>query len=62
MLAQDPGFHMDVDERSAAAHCTYQGTTYYFCALCCREEFEKDPGRHLPKQTDLLGRKIHSDR
>jgi YHS domain-containing protein len=52
---------MDVDERSAAAHCTYQGNTYYFCALSCREEFEKDPGRYLSKQIDLSGQKMPSD-
>ncbi|MBX3318972.1 MAG: YHS domain-containing protein [Nitrospira sp.] len=60
-MAQDPVRHMDVDERSAAAHCTYQGNTYDLCALSCREEFEKDPGRYLSKQTDRLGRKMPSD-
>lgn len=53
-MVQDPVCRMDVDERSAA-HCTYQGNTYDFCALSCREEFEKDLGRYLSKQTDLLG-------
>jgi YHS domain-containing protein len=58
----DPVCHMEVDERSAAGQSTYQGKTYYFCARGCREEFEKDPGRYLSKQTDLLGRKIQSNR
>ncbi|MDH4243164.1 MAG: YHS domain-containing protein [Nitrospira sp.] len=59
---KDPVCQMDVDEQSAAAHSTYQGKTYYFCALGCQEAFEKDPGRYIPKETDLLGRKIHSDK
>ena len=58
----DPVCQMEVDEQSAAARSTYQGETYYFCAPGCQEAFEKDPGQDLPKETDLLGRKIHSDK
>ena len=61
-MAIDPVCQMEVDEQSAAAKSTYDGKKYYFCAPGCREAFEKDPGRYLPRQTDLLGRKIQSDR
>jgi len=53
---------MEVDEQSAVAQGTYEGKIYYFCAAGCREAFEKDPERYLPKQTDLLGRTIQSDK
>lgn len=57
----DPVCQMEVDERTAAATSTYEGKTYYFCAPGCRDNFEQDPERYVPKQTDLLGRKIRSD-
>jgi YHS domain-containing protein len=61
-MLKDPVCQMDVDEQSAAAQSTYEGKTYYFCAPGCHEAFEKDPGRYVSKQTDLLGRKLQSDR
>lgn len=60
-MPKDPVCQMDVDENSAAAQVSYQGKTYYFCAVGCREAFEKDPEQYLPKQSDLLGRPIQSD-
>jgi YHS domain-containing protein len=57
-MQKDPVCEMDVDEKTAAAHSSYQGKNYYFCAPGCQEAFEKDPGRYVSKQTDLLGRKI----
>lgn len=58
----DPVCQMEVDVQIAAAQITYQGRTYYFCATGCRDAFGKDPEQYLPTQTDLLGRKIRSDR
>jgi YHS domain-containing protein len=55
-MATDPVRQMEVEERSAAAQSTYQGKTYYFCALGCLEAFDKDPKRYLPKHTDVPGR------
>ena len=61
-MTTDPVCRMEVDEQSAVAQSTYEGKIYYFCAAGCREAFEKDPERYLPKQTDLLGRTIQSDK
>ena len=47
--------------KRAAAHSSYQGKNYYLFAPGCQEAFEKDPGRYVSKQTDLLGRKIQLD-
>lgn len=52
-MATDPVCQMNVEERTAAGQNTHEGQTYYFCSLGCREAFEKDPGRYLPKTTDL---------
>jgi YHS domain-containing protein len=61
-MAIDPVCQMDVDEQAAAGQSTYQGKTYFFCSPGCKEAFKKDPGRYVPKESDLLGRKTVSDR
>ena len=61
-MQKDPVCQMDVEEQTAAGQSTYQGKTFYFCSPGCREAFDKDPGRYLPKETDLLGRKTPSGR
>jgi YHS domain-containing protein len=32
---------------SAIDELEYQGKTYYFCARCCREAFEVEPGKYI---------------
>ena len=46
----DPVCGMEVDPDTAPAKAEYKGKTYYFCAPSCRDEFEKDPERYLPKE------------
>ena len=48
-MAKDPVCDMDVDEKKAAATYEYKGKTYYFCAVGCKERFEKDPEKFLNK-------------
>ncbi len=38
---------MIVDEKSAPAKATYGGADYYFCALYCKEAFEREPQRFI---------------
>jgi len=45
-MAVDPVCHMTVDEDKAAATTEYKGRTYYFCAIGCKEAFEKEPERY----------------
>ncbi len=45
-MAKDPVCGMTVDEKKAAA-TVYQGTTYYFCAAACREQFLKAPEKYV---------------
>jgi YHS domain-containing protein len=49
VMAIDPVCEMEVDEKTAAAAYEYNGKTYYFCALGCKERFTKDPERFLKK-------------
>jgi YHS domain-containing protein len=45
-MAVDPVCKMNVDEKNAAATYQYQGKTYYFCAVGCKEAFAKDPDKY----------------
>lgn len=42
-MAKDPVCGMTVDEKKAAATSTYQGQTYYFCSVGCKQEFDRNP-------------------
>jgi Cu+-exporting ATPase len=48
-MAKDPVCSMTVDEKKAAGTSIYKGTTYYFCAKICKEKFDKDPEKFIPK-------------
>ena len=47
IMATDPVCGMEVNEEEAAATYEYQGKTYYFCAVGCKDKFAQDPGRFL---------------
>jgi Cu+-exporting ATPase len=49
-LATDPVCGMDVDPATAAATSEYQGKTYYFCAVGCKNRFDKDPQSYIDAQ------------
>jgi HAD superfamily hydrolase (TIGR01509 family) len=42
-ITTDPVCGMTIEESTAAATATHQGTTYYFCSTTCRERFEAEP-------------------
>ncbi|HEX5549043.1 MAG TPA: YHS domain-containing protein [Ktedonobacterales bacterium] len=49
-LATDPVCGMEVDPATAAATSEYQGKTYYFCAVGCKNRFDKDPQSYIGAQ------------
>ncbi len=49
-MAKDPVCGMDVDEKRAAATAVYKGVTYYFCAVACKDAFNRDPKKYLSKK------------
>jgi YHS domain-containing protein len=57
-MAKDPVCQMNVDENEAAATSTYKGKTYYFCAVGCKEMFEKNPEKYV-KETEEHGHSRH---
>ncbi|MFQ5521723.1 MAG: YHS domain-containing protein, partial [Candidatus Methylomirabilia bacterium] len=48
-MAVDPVCKMDVNPAKAAGTSTYRGEPYYFCALSCKETFDKDPEQYVSK-------------
>lgn len=44
---KDPVCGMEIDSESAAASSDYEGTTYYFCAVGCKEQFDAEPAKFL---------------
>lgn len=46
-MAQDPVCKMNVDEGKAAAKSIYNGQTYYFCSVRCKESFDKEPEKFV---------------
>jgi YHS domain-containing protein len=45
----DPVCKMKIDERKAAGSTIYKGQTYYFCALSCKQKFDKEPEKYVVK-------------
>jgi P-type Cu+ transporter len=44
-LVRDPVCGMEIDSKTAAATTTYQGKTFYFCRVECKEQFVRSPER-----------------
>lgn len=42
---------MVIEDKDAAAKMTYQGKTYYFCSLSCKNDFEKNPDLYIQEKT-----------
>ncbi|HJU72122.1 MAG TPA: YHS domain-containing protein [Gemmatimonadaceae bacterium] len=40
---------MMVDPETAPARASFQGTTYYFCTVECRDQFESNPARYTAR-------------
>ena len=43
----DPVCKMTVEPARAAAVSTYRGRTYYFCAVGCKQAFDREPEKYL---------------
>jgi P-type Cu+ transporter len=43
----DPVCKMTVDPARAAAQSVHKGQTYYFCAVGCKQKFDREPEKYL---------------
>jgi Cu+-exporting ATPase len=48
-MAVDPVCKMTVEPTKAAAQSTHRGQTYYFCAVGCKQAFDKEPEKYLAR-------------
>ena len=46
---KDPVCGTDVEASAAAGASSYNSTTYYFCALACKKEFDANPEKYAIK-------------
>ena len=46
-MAKDLICGMNVDEKSARYKSEYKEKIYYFCSPTCKEDFDKNPEKHL---------------
>ena len=49
----DPVCGMDVTYESAQARSEYDGQTYYFCSIECKEAFDREPEKYMEIEEDL---------
>ena len=47
MAEKDPICGMMVEPVTAVASMEYDGKTYYFCSMDCKDEFEEDPESYI---------------
>jgi Cu+-exporting ATPase len=48
-MAPDPVCGMKVSRKAAPATSEYRGVTWAFCSAACREEFDRNPDRYVPR-------------
>ncbi|MGB4781770.1 heavy metal translocating P-type ATPase, partial [Candidatus Methylomirabilis sp.] len=52
-MARDPICGMDVLPEEAAGTSRYRGVDYYFCAVGCKEAFDKSPEQYVTEQHEV---------
>ena len=50
---RDPVCGMEVTYENAQARSEYNGQTYYFCSIDCKEAFDREPETYTEKEEDL---------
>lgn len=49
---KDPVCGMEIERDQAVATYEYKGKTYYFCALGCKQEFERAPEKYADREPE----------
>ena len=47
---KDPVCGMEVTYETAQARSEYDGRTYYFCSLDCKEQFDQNPEQYITQE------------
>ena len=51
-ILRDPVCGMEVTYETAQARSEYDGQTYYFDSLDCKEQFDRDPEKYIAQQEE----------
>ena len=54
-MVKDPVCGMEIDHKTAAGKSDYKGQTYYFCALGCKKDFDKEPQKYVKAESGHSG-------
>jgi len=49
---KDPVCGMEVTYETAQARSEYNGQTYYFCSLGCKEDFDREPEKYVSEEQE----------
>jgi len=49
---KDPVCGMEVTYENAQARSEYDGQTYYFCSLGCKEQFDQNPEQYMTQEDE----------
>jgi Cu+-exporting ATPase len=55
-MGLDPVCKMEVNPVSAEAQSEYQGQTFYFCSIQCKQKFDANPERYIDDTDRAQGR------
>ena len=55
-MATDPVCKMTVEPAKAAAQSTYKNQTYYFCAVGCKQKFDREPEKYVAGGASPMGK------
>ena len=55
-MVRDPVCDMEVDPQTAPKS-EFQGQTYYFCSLACKQAFDENPKEYVERATAVSGRR-----
>lgn len=47
---KDPVCGMEITYENAQARSEYNGHTYYFCSLGCKEQFDQNPEQYVTQE------------
>jgi len=47
---KDPVCGMELTYETTQARSEYNGQTYYFCSMSCKEDFDKDPEKYVSQE------------
>jgi P-type Cu+ transporter len=59
-MGLDPVCKMEVNPASAEGQSEYEGQTFYFCSMACKQKFDAAPERYLDETDRAQGRAYRS--